>query len=127
MAVTWNKVSFATDEKKMLLWYVGGTVATGAEQGPAFHLDAAYTAGSVYMKCKAAPTGAALIVDINEGSATIFSTRPQIDDGSQVGGTAAVFSDTALADNAEITLDIDQVGSTVAGENLTVILELSVA
>lgn len=72
-----------------------------------------------------APTGAALIVDINEGGSTILSTKLSIDASEKTSTTAAsaaVISDTALADDAEITIDIDQVGSTIAGKGLKVIL-----
>lgn len=127
MAVTWKKLAYSIEEKKMLVWFVSATVATGTEQGPTFHLDSAYTANAVWMHVKTAPTGAALIVDINEAGTTLFSTKPQIAASAETGGGSAVFSDTALADNAEITLDVDQVGSTVAGADLTVILEMTVA
>lgn len=127
MAETWKKLAYSTDEKKMLLWFISGTVATGTEQGPTFHLDSAYTAVAVWMHVKTAPTTAALIVDINEAGTTLFSTNPEIASGATTGGGSAVFSDTALADNAEIILDVDQVGSGTAGADLTVILEMTVA
>jgi len=76
------------------------------------------------MRAKTAPTGAALIVDINEDGVSLFSTRPQISDGANEGGGNAVFSDTDLADNSKITLDVDGVGSVVKGSDLTVILEV---
>lgn len=70
-----------------------------------------------------APTGANLIVDINESASTILSTKLSIDAGEKTSTTAAtahVISDAAIADDAEITFDIDQVGSTVAGAGLKV-------
>lgn len=127
MAETWKKLAYSLDEKKMLYWYIGGTVATGTEQALTYHLDGAYTAVVVWLHVKTAPTGADLIVDINEAGTTLFSTKPRIAAGATTGGGSAVFSDTALADNAEITMDIDQIGSTVAGADLTICLELTVA
>jgi len=65
------------------------------------------------------------VVDINEGGTTILSTKISIDASektSTTAATAAVISDTALADDAEITIDIDQVGSSVAGAGLKVYL-----
>lgn len=71
-----------------------------------------------------APTGATLLVDVNvTGSGSIFSTRPQIDATEKTSTTAAtapVITDTTLDDDAEITIDIDQVGSTIAGAGLKV-------
>lgn len=74
---------------------------------------------------KDAPTGANLVVDINEGGVSILSTKLSIDAGEKTSTTAAtpaVISDATLADDAEITIDIDQVGSTVAGAGLKVVL-----
>lgn len=72
-----------------------------------------------------APTGAAIQVDVNEGGASVLSTKLTIDQGektSVTAATAAVISDSALADDAEISIDLDQVGSVVAGAGLKVLL-----
>tara|TARA_Y100000593_G_scaffold47246_1_gene89633 strand:+ start:370 stop:639 length:270 start_codon:yes stop_codon:yes gene_type:complete len=70
-----------------------------------------------------APAGSVLTVDINEGGTTILSTKLTIDAGektSTTAATAAVISDTALADDAEITVDIDAIGSSTAGAGLKI-------
>lgn len=57
-------------------------------------------------------------VDINEGGTTILSTKLTIDANektSTTAATAAVISDTAIADDAEITFDIDTAGTGAAG------------
>ena len=57
-------------------------------------------------------------IDINEGGASIFSTTLTIDANektSTTAATAAVLSDTALADDAEITIDIDTAGTGAKG------------
>lgn len=72
-----------------------------------------------------APTGSVLTVDINKGGTSILSTKLTIDAGEKTSTTAAtpaVISDASLADDAEITIDIDTVGSTVAGAGLKVYL-----
>lgn len=72
-----------------------------------------------------APTGSVLTVDINQGGTSILSTKLTIDAGEKTSTTAAtpaVISDAALGDDAEITIDIDTVGSTVAGAGLKVYL-----
>jgi hypothetical protein len=64
-------------------------------------------------------------VDINESGTTILSTKLTIDASektSTTAATAAVISDSALADDAEITIDIDGVGSTIAGAGLKIYL-----
>jgi hypothetical protein len=72
-----------------------------------------------------APTGSAIQIDINDSGTTIFSTELTIDattETSESAGTPAVISDSALADDAEITIDIVAVGSTNAGKGLKVTL-----
>lgn len=75
-----------------------------------------------------APTGAAVIVDVNKNGTTIFTTqgnRPTIAAASTM--SAAATPDAAASTFAAgdyITVDVDQVGSTVAGANLVVALEL---
>lgn len=115
-----------TKRKRTYVWFVPGTVAVGTEQGPTFRIDEACTILDVRLHVKTAPTDADLIVDINDGGSTVFSTKPEIDASGTVEDDNHSFSDTALADNTELTMDVDQVGSTVAGEDLTVEIEVSV-
>ncbi|MES3001326.1 MAG: glycosyl hydrolase family 28-related protein [Pseudomonadota bacterium] len=81
-----------------------------------------------------APTGANLVVDINEntggGATSILSTKLSIDAGEKTSTTAAappVVSDASLANDSEITIDIDQVGSTIAGAGLKVYITGTIA
>lgn len=90
-----------------------------------FRMPYAFTLTGVRASVGTAPTGATIIVDINESGTTILSTKLSIDTSEKTSTTAtsaAVISDTALADDAEITIDIDQVGSTIAGAGLKVYL-----
>ena len=62
-------------------------------------------------------SGSVFTVDINEAGTTILSTKLTIDNTEKTSTTAAaaaVISDTALADDAEITIDIDQIGDGTA-------------
>ena len=68
----------------------------------------------------AGTTSGTTTVDINEAGVSILSTKLTIDFGektSTTAATAAVISDTALADDAEITVDIDAIsgGATETG------------
>ena len=101
---------------------------TNLAQGTAkasFHMPFAMTLTAVKANCTTAPTGATIIVDINEAGSTILSTKLSIDASeltSSTAASAAVISDTALANDALITFDIDQIGSTAAGKGLKVTL-----
>lgn len=90
-----------------------------------FRMPYAFTLTAVRASVTTAPTGSVLTVDINEAGTTVLSTKLTIDateKTSTTAATAAVISDTALANDAEITIDIDAVGSTVAGAGLKVYL-----
>lgn len=85
----------------------------------------ALTLLSVRASCNTAPTGSTIIIDINEGGTTILSTKLSIDASEKTSATAAsaaVIGDASLADDAELTIDFDQVGSTVAGTGVKVTL-----
>jgi hypothetical protein len=89
-----------------------------------FRMPFAMTATGVRLEVTTAPTAATLIVDVKESGTTIFSTKPSIDatEKTSTTGTPAAFSDTALADDAEMTIIVDQVGATIAGAGLKVFL-----
>jgi hypothetical protein len=86
-----------------------------------FRLPYAMTLTAVRASVTTAPTGSTLVVDVNEGGTSVLSTKLSIDateKSSTTAATAAVISDSALADDAEITIDIDQIGATIAGAGL---------
>ena len=59
-------------------------------------------------------SGAALTVDVNDGANSILSTKLTIDNGERTSVTAAVapaISAAQLGDDAEISIDMDQVGT----------------
>jgi len=95
-----------------------------------FRMPHAMTLTEVRASVGTAPTGSVLTVDINESGSTILSTKITIDateKTSETAATAPVISDSALADDAEITVDIDTIGSTIAGAGLKVTLIGTVA
>ena len=88
-----------------------------------FRAPFAITLTSVRISCTTAPTGAAIIVNVRKNGVTIFSTKPQIAAGAttSVGGAVpGVLSTTAIADDDILAVDIDQIGSTVAGTGLKI-------
>lgn len=99
------------------------TALTTGTAKATFRMPFAFTLTAVRASVTTAPTGAVLTVDINEGGVSILSTKLTIDATEKTSTTAAtpaVISDSALADDAEITIDIDTVGSTIAGAGLKV-------
>ena len=91
-----------------------------------FRMPYAFTLTAVRASLTTAQTsGSIFTVDINDSGTTILSTKLTIDNTEKTSTTAAtapVISDTALADDTEITIDIDQVGDgTAKGLKITLI------
>ncbi len=96
------------------------TVGTGKIT---FRVLDAFTLSAVRIAVNTAPTGSTLIVDVNKNGVSIFSTRVTIDASEKTSVTAAVaavLSTTSFAADDEISIDIDQIGSTIAGAGLKV-------
>lgn len=89
-----------------------------------FRMPFAFTLTEVRASLTTASTSGAVTVDINEGGSTILSTKLTIDQDektSETAATAAVISDSSLADDAEMTIDIDGAGTGAAGLKVTLI------
>jgi hypothetical protein len=99
-------------------------LTTGTSQ-VRFRMPFAATLLAVRANVNTAPTGSTLIVDVNEAGASVLGTKLSIDAtefSSTTAASAATITDSSLADDAEISIDIDQIGSTVAGAGLKVSL-----
>jgi len=113
--------------EKVVTVYIDGTL-TAASGMARVTMPCSGRITGVTAAVKTAPTGAALIFDINKSaggaaSATIFSTqasRPSIAAGAVATTVVAIPSTTALATFAAgqvFTIDVDQIGSGTAGAN----------
>lgn len=89
-----------------------------------FRIPYAFTVTDVRGSLSTVATGASLLtIDVNEAGTTILSTKLTFDASESTTTTAAtarVISDTALANDAEIGVDIDQIGNTTPGQGLKV-------
>jgi hypothetical protein len=102
------------------------TVLTAATDVATFRMPYAMTVTEVRASLTTAGTGAALVtVDIHESGTTILSTKITLDASEKTSTTAAtapVISDSALADDAEITIDVDQIDTDNVAAGLKVYL-----
>jgi len=101
------------------------TTSTGTIRLP---IDGTYTIVGTRLMVGTAPTGAAIIVDVNKNGTTIYTTqgnRPTIAASANSGGPGSTPDVTSLAAGDYLTVDVDQVGSTVAGADLTVTVIVS--
>ena len=102
------------------------TALTTGTNKVTFRLPVQFTLTAVRASLTTAQaSGSIFTVDINEGGTSILSTKLTIDNTEKTSTTAAtpaVISDAALADDAEITIDIDQIGNgTATGLKITLI------
>ena len=108
-------------------WYIAGTLATGASQGPRYVVPQNMTITKVWLIVRTAPTNAAILIDIHKNGTTIWSTQGNRGTIAAAGttGNTTTFDTTALSAGDYLDLDIDQIGSGTAGADLCVVLECS--
>ncbi len=97
------------------------TVQAGAGRYP---VTVAGTITAVRAAVGTAPTGAAILVDVNKNGTTVFTTqgnRPLIAAGTNSSG-AAVPDVTSVIAGDLLSVDVDQIGSSVAGSDLVVVV-----
>lgn len=126
-----NDIDFIVDDQEkrecVRLSDVGADAATGTGVANLYFNDAITITG-VYAWADTAPTGSVATIDINEAGSTILPTKLTIDATEKTSGTAATAAviggaGPGIAANAEITFDIDGVGSTTAGQGYVACVE----
>ena len=123
---TYGTIAQAKTEYLVLAASDETTALTTGTSKVTFRMPYAMTLSAVRCSLTTAQTsGSIFTVDINEGGTTILSTKLTIDNTEKTSTTAAtpaVISDTSLANDAEITIDIDQIGDgTAKGLKITLI------
>ncbi len=104
----------------------GGNVVTGTNVTNSVIVPYPCTILKAYAAAKVGPTGADLIFDLNVNGSTIWSDpgdRLTIADGATT-DLVSTFTTTVLAEDDEITIDVDQIGSVDPGGDITVTLIL---
>lgn len=100
------------------------TVTTGVSQLP---MDQTWTIASVVARVSTAPTGASILVDVNKNGTTIFTTqanRPAIAATTNASSVVTNMNVTSLTAGDYLSIDVDQIGSTIAGSDLVVAVRL---
>ena len=93
-----------------------GVASTGVKQTQIL-MPGAATISKVIIYSDTQPTGTSIIVDINIDGTTIFTTqsgRPEIAVSTNTDDSATP-DVTALVQDSRVSVDVDQVGSTIAG------------
>ena len=103
---------------------IPGVVSVGTGKMRIYALKE-FTIGNVRLFANTGPTGSSLIFDVNLNGVTIFTTqanRPFVAAGANY-NAVAIPDITAVVAGDYFTIDCDQVGSVIAGSNVTVQIE----
>lgn len=101
-------------------------IFTGTDKIGRVYIDFKGTIIEAHTSVKTAPTGASIIVDLNKNGTTIWSTQANrvTIAASAYTGEQTTFDVTAVEVGDYLTIDLDQVGSTVPGAKLVVRLKI---
>lgn len=115
---------------RILTWHIAGGLGQQAppkvDVGPAYYMDADYRPVLVWLRVKGdAPSGAGVIIDINDDGVSIFTNRPTLLDGqtSRATTTFAAFP-AVIEEDSIVTLDLDSVSTSKPGSDLSIELHL---
>lgn len=121
-----NNTALANAILPTFVFTIVGTIGTGTNLTPALIVHNSLTISKAYAYVKTAPTGATIIIDILKNGTSIWNVTPAnkltIAVSTQTASQTS-FDTTTLAEGDILTLNINQVGSTVAGTDLTVELK----
>jgi hypothetical protein len=130
----WEKVDntcLVTSVFHTLVWSMaeGAPVVAGTYKAPTIVIPFAGTITKAYAYARTGPAGADLIFDINKNGTSIWNVTPanrvKVADAANY-GTQASFDTTAVAEGDLMDIDVDQIGSGTAGQDITVQLKITV-
>lgn len=104
-----------------LTFAVTGTLTAGTDKAPTIISPCSLTITKAKTVVKTAPSNGSVTCDVNRDGTTIFTTqgsRPLIGSGTTTDDSDTP-DETALTEGSLVTIDIDTVGGTVAGKDLT--------
>lgn len=102
---------------------LAGALTVSTDVAAYFQVPAKCIIDEVRVHVGAAPTGASVLVDVNIGGTTIFTTqanRPTIAVSTTDATSGTPDGGIAVAKNSVLSVDVDQIGSVIAGSNLVV-------
>lgn len=114
-----------SENRPTFLFTVTGSLVVASSVTPILPVHRTLTIIKAFGTLKTAPVGASLIVDINKNGTSIWASTPAnrlTVLSSATTGSRSSFDTTTLADEDGLTLDVDQIGSTTAGADLSVYL-----
>ena len=109
-------------------FYFSGTLAVTTGKARIIVPPGTWTIGQIRGVIITANTGASVLVDVNKNGTTIFTTqanRLAIPVSTTTVQTSATPDVTSVTGGDVLSVDIDQIGSTIAGADLSVMIPLT--
>ena len=123
--VNQNFTDLVNGIKPTFVFTITGGLVTGTSLTPTLIVHSTLTIIQAYAYVKTVNTGASLIIDINKNGTSIWNVTQAnrltiaASDADHY-ATQTSFDTTSLAEGDLLTLDIDTIGSTIPGSDLTV-------
>lgn len=125
--VNTNFTNVSNHIRPAFIFTLDEVLIVGVGKTPILIVPRSYVIEKVYGVVKTAATGADIIIDLNKNGTSIWASNPDnrltIPAGSTSVITQTSFDTTAISEGDTLTMDLDQVGSTIAGETLTVMIK----
>ncbi|HLD71318.1 MAG TPA: hypothetical protein VI873_01735, partial [Candidatus Peribacteraceae bacterium] len=106
-----------------LTWFVDGRLNVTATGGAVVTMPYGMLISTGSLRANVSPTGATVQVDILKNGSSIFSTKPSIAVDTKTSDKTGTIGTTTLKEGDLIWVSITQVGSTIAGSGLTIMLK----
>lgn len=114
---------------KTLVWFISGAAAVGSNVSARLKVDFAGTIVKAKAYSKTAPVGSNLIFDINKNGTSIWAStqanRVKVTAGGNEDSDQTNFDTTTFVAGDNFTIDTDAVGSSTAGSDITILLEVT--
>lgn len=113
---------------KQMIFFVAGAAAVGTNVTLRLKIGFAGTIVKARAYAKTAPVGSNLIFDVNKNGTTIWSTqanRLKVTAGNNEDTDITAFNTTTFAADDVFTVDIDQIGSTTAGSDISIEIDVT--
>jgi hypothetical protein len=105
----------------VITFSISGTLSAGMNKVPSFIVPFATVIKRAYAYVRTNPEGGNIVIDVNVNGVTIWSPSPKLSIlASSHLGEILVFNTSVLAVNDILDIDLDSVGVTIAGADLTV-------
>lgn len=114
-----------SEGRPTLIFTIVGTLVTGTSLTPILPVHRTLTIVKAFGAVKTAPVGSSIIIDLNKNGSSIWNATPAnrlTINAAATTGSQTSFDVTSLADEDLMIADVDQIGSSTPGADLSIYL-----